>query len=140
MSTRGPIIIIEDDREDQDILKEVFADMDLNNELLFFDNCEFAYQYLEETDERPFLILTDINLPGMSGIELRAKINANQLFFKKSIPFIFLTTAVQKYAVELAYEMMVQGFFQKPGTIGEIRELMNRIIGYWNVCRHPNNT
>src|SRR3954453_8126181 len=100
MSTQGPIIIIEDDREEQDILKEVFAGMEVKNQLVFFDGCEEAYTYLEKTFEKPFLVLTDINLPGMTGIELRAKINANEFLRKKSIPFIFLTTAVQRYAVE----------------------------------------
>jgi CheY-like chemotaxis protein len=140
MSKQGPIIIIEDDREEQDILKEVFAGIQVKNQLVFFDGSEEAYTYLEKTFEKPFLIVTDINLPGMTGIELRAKINANEFLRKKSIPFIFLTTAVQRQAVELAYDMMVQGFFQKPNTIDEIRTLMRMIIDYWSICKHPNNT
>src|SRR4051812_2296619 len=100
----GPILIIEDDIDDQENLKEVFLGLNVINELRFFTNCYDAYQYLETTTDKPFLIFSDINLPGMSGAELKRKINANTYIRRKSIPFVFLTTTSSHNAVMDAYE------------------------------------
>jgi CheY-like chemotaxis protein len=49
--------------------------------------------YLETTQDRPFIILCDINLPGMKGNDLKKIIDDNENLPKKSIPYIFYTTS-----------------------------------------------
>lgn len=75
----------------------------------------------------------------MSGLELRRKISEDEELKKKSIPFVFLTTSATQYAVSAAYEMSVQGFFEKPHSFGELAKLLNELCTYWKNCRHPNN-
>lgn len=140
MAKTGPIIIVDDDQEDQEMLAEVIKMNGISNELKFFADGDEALQYLSTTDDNPFLIICDINMPVMNGLELRNNINANPHIVKKSIPFIYYTTHAEKHAVEKAYDMAVQGFFQKPGTIEEMKKLLQMMIGYWSMCHHPNNT
>ncbi len=78
-------------------------------------------------------------MPVMNGLEFRSEINKNDYLTQKSIPFIFYTTHADKKAVEQAYVMSVQGFFQKPGTINEMQQLLNQVVLYWSSCHHPNN-
>jgi len=139
MAKTGPIIIVDDDLEDQEVLADVLHLNGVKNELKFFDNGKLALDYLLQTSDRPFLILCDINMPVMNGLELRNEINNNEFLSQKSIPFIFYTTHAEKHAVESAYVMSVQGFFQKPGTITEIQQLLHQIISYWSSCHHPNS-
>ena len=139
MSRKGPIIIIEDDVDDQYILEAVFLQLALRNERKFFSRCEDAFQYLMSTSDKPFIILSDVNLPGMTGTELRRQINESDLLRKKSIPFIFFTTYAQKEVVEKAYEMMVQGYFEKPASVDELKSMLEAIIKYWQLCKHPNS-
>ena len=75
MSKQGPILIIEDDRDDQHLLTEVFTTLNIKNELKFFENGNTALHYLQTTLDQPFIILSDVNLPGMSGPELKRSIN-----------------------------------------------------------------
>jgi CheY-like chemotaxis protein len=138
MSKPGPIIIVEDDRDDEEMLKEVFQELMIPNEIKFFRTCYSLLDYLLVTTDQPFIIISDINLPVMSGVELKKKINENEYLRKKSIPFVFLTTSSNAYAVEQAYEMMVQGYFVKPNTVNGIKEMVGLIIDYWKRCRHPN--
>jgi CheY-like chemotaxis protein len=138
MPKSGPILIVEDDHDDQELLKEVFNDLIISNTIRFFSTCLSLLDYLKTTIERPFLIICDINVPQMDGLELRKEINENEFLRKKSIPFIFLTTTSTKSVIEEAYEMMVQGYFVKPNSIQEIKETIKMIIDYWKVCRHPN--
>ncbi len=66
-----PIILIEDDPDDQELMEEVFKSLGVENQLKFFYSSMDAYSYLRTTEEKPFLILSDINLPQMSGLELK---------------------------------------------------------------------
>jgi CheY-like chemotaxis protein len=139
MAKTGPIIIVEDDQEDQEVIAEVLRSIGVTNSLNFFDNGKLALEYLLETTDRPFIIICDINMPIMNGLELRDEINKNEYLTRKSTPFIFYTTHAEKHAVERAYLMSVQGFFQKPSTITEMQELLQQITSYWMSCHHPNN-
>lgn len=139
MAKTGPIIIVEDDPEDQEVLADVLHLNGVSNELKFFENGQEALDYLLVTIDKPFLIICDINMPVMNGLELKNEINRNEFLAQKSIPFIFYTTHAEKHAVERAYHMSVQGFFQKPGTMAEMQQLLSQVVGYWLSSFHPNN-
>lgn len=138
MARIGPIIIIEDDQDDQELMEEVFRSFGVENQLKFFYSSMDAYAYLKTTEEKPFLILSDINLPQMSGIDLKKKINENERIRRKCIPFIFLSTTSSHDAVLQAYENMAQGFFTKPQDLQSLKNMIQMIITYWKVCNHPN--
>lgn len=139
-SRNGPIVLVEDDEDDREILREVFLDLQVNNPLHFFENGEEALNYLLTTEEQPFLIISDINMPLMNGIELCRKISENEYLRKKAIPFIFLTTAGDPDSVKKAYEFTVHGYFQKEQSLTQVKLMVQLILGYWRICRHPNNT
>ena len=139
MPKSGPIIIVEDDNDDQELLKEVFEDLRIPNQFIFFNTGHQVLAYLLITTDKPLIIISDINLPLMTGLQLRHEINENDFLRRKSIPFIFLTTNSDKKTIQHAYEMMVQGYFVKPSNIREIKEMMKMIIDYWKICKHPNS-
>ncbi|MDQ6609765.1 MAG: response regulator [Bacteroidota bacterium] len=140
MAKVGPIMIIEDDKDDREILQEIIESLGIKNELRFFGSGQDALDYLMTTSDQPFIILSDVNLPKMTGIELRQRINESEYLRQKSIPFIFLTTTATPIAVKQAYDMMVQGFFQKELNYAQVKYMVKLIFDYWSVCKHPNNT
>jgi CheY-like chemotaxis protein len=137
MKKSGPIIVIEDDLEDQQILAEIFRNLDFPNKIIFFSDGYEAIKYLNATDEQPFLILSDINMPKIDGFEIRNRIVTNEKSSLKYIPYLFFTTGVDKKAVHEAYAMSVQGFFIKPGTMKELQNTVKKIIEYWQECYAP---
>jgi CheY-like chemotaxis protein len=139
MSLKGPIVIIEDDVDDQEFYASTLHGLAIENEVMYFEAAEEAYKFLEATEKKPFLIICDINLPGITGIAFKRKIFENPYLRNKSIPFIFLTTSSDKNTVTAAYEMMVQGYFVKPNSVAELTALLDQIIRYWRVCKHPNS-
>ncbi len=136
---KKPIVIIEDDQDDQEILISIFKEMNISRPLIFFDSCEDVIPYLLTEPEQPFLILSDVNLPVMDGIILRTKICDNEYLKKKSIPFVFFTTTATKEAIEQAYDMTVQGYFEKPSNIKDLKIMIKVILDYWALCKHPNS-
>jgi CheY-like chemotaxis protein len=140
MAKSGPIIIIEDDRDDQEIIEDVFKELGTINKRLFFANPLEAFTYLKTTTEQPFIILCDVNLPLQNGLEFKQQIEADIELKLKCIPFIFFTTSADKIIVGKAYQdMTVQGFFQKENTLGGLKNSLSLIIDYWTVCRHPHS-
>jgi CheY-like chemotaxis protein len=138
MSIKGPIISIEDDADDQFLIKSVVDELNIPNKVLFFGNGLEALLYLETTQEQPFLIICDINMPVMNGLELRERIDQNEYLRKKAIPFVFLSTADNPQVIDAAYESTIQGFFKKENSFDELRNRFKIIFEYWKCCLHPN--
>ncbi|PQJ08947.1 response regulator [Flavipsychrobacter stenotrophus] len=139
MNKQGPIIIIEDDADDCEVLKSIFEDLNYENEIVFFTDGEKALEYLKVTELFPFLILSDVNLPKLDGFELRSMIYTNNELCKKCIPYLFFSTGVSQKAVYDAYTMSVQGFFLKPSNYTEVTDTIKAIVTYWQKCYAPNH-
>jgi len=138
MNKTGPIIIIEDDMDDQNILKTVFEDLAVANKIVFFENGNDAYEYLIETKDQPFIILSDIDMHKLNGFELKEKVRNNEQLSLKCIPYIFFTTAAEQEMVIDAYSKSIQGFFVKPPDYDKMRRVIYSIIEYWKECHPPN--
>ncbi len=139
MNKDGPIIIIEDDVDDQDMLREVFEKLDYSNEVIFFGDGELALDFLNRIDILPFIIISDINMPKLDGFALRTKLKTDAALEIKCIPYLFFSTALNQKAVIEAYSMSVQGFFIKPTSMSELEKTMRSIVEYWKRCAAPNN-
>lgn len=139
MLKNGPIILIDDDADEVEILRDALQKLGIQNELIWFSDGLSAFSYLKTTEAKPLLIFSDINMPGVSGIELRRRITEDEEAKRKSVPFVFLTTASGTLAIKEAYAMCVQGFFQKPPLFDDYMKLVKQIYDYWQVCRHPND-
>ena len=107
--------------------------------LFFFGDGESALDFLTYGNKNPFLILSDINLPRLSGIELRMKLKMDANIHLKCIPYLYFTTAGNHKAVIAAYSTSVQGFFTKPNSYPELKEQMKVIMDYWIRCSAPND-
>ena len=138
MNKSGPIIIIEDDTDDQYILSEIFKELNYNNELIFFADSVKALAYLTDTDIEPFLVLSDINMPKLNGMELRDKVHNNEELRLKCIPYLFFTTTASQKAVIDAYSKSAQGFFIKPPSYEKLQTIIKKIVEYWQECEAPN--
>lgn len=139
MNTKGPIIIVEDDIEDREIMQEIFSELGIANELKFFYEGSDVLQYLRNTHDKPFLILTDVNMPGVNGLELREEIIKEDHLRRKSIPFVFLSTSDGSQIINKVYDLQVQGYFQKQTSFPEIKKQIKLIVDYWANCKHPNS-
>lgn len=137
MNKSGPIIVIEDDMEDQDIMVEIFEHLGYPNEIIFFADGNEALEFLNKTDVHPFLILSDINMPKINGFELRNKVFTNEQLQSKCIPYLFFTTAADKRSVIQAYSLSVQGFFKKPDSMEALERTIKKIVDYWQECIAP---
>ncbi len=137
MNKNGPIVVIEDDLDDQALLTTVFNELNYSNEVKFFTTGDEALQYLGNDDVRPFIILSDVNMPKLNGFAVRNIVHTSQAMNKKSIPYIFFSTSVSGEAVTDAYNLSVQGFFLKPHAYDKLKKTITLIVEYWKECYSP---
>ncbi len=78
MVLERPVIIIEDDDDDQQFIKDAFIDLGYESQLKFFYDADSVISYLKSTTDKPFLIISDFNLSGMNGYELKKRINDDE--------------------------------------------------------------
>ncbi len=140
LAITGSIIIVEDDPDDRFFLEQIFTELNIADKAIYFSQSTKALDYLNEDGPPPFIIISDINVPIMNGLEFKRKIDQNPRMRQKSIPFIFFSTAATKSIVDLAYrEFFIQGFFQKNDSYEQLKQDIYYILTYWQKCKHPNN-
>lgn len=128
----NPIYIVDDDLEDQDIIKEVLDELKIVNEVRFFLSAESVLTELKTVSVTPFIIICDIHLPKMDGFELRNKMLEEASIAQKAIPFIFWSTTASDRQIKRAYELSAHGFFLKAKTFGELKKDLQEIVRYWS--------
>ena len=138
MATNGPILLIEDDEDDQLLIQEILQRLHADNPLRCFTNAGDALKYLSETKDKPFLIISNVHLNMIDGIELRQKIQDDPTLKDKSIPFVFMSTDVRSRTIKNAYNLPVQGYFEKSDTLEKLERTFRIMIDYWTLCIHPN--
>lgn len=135
----GALLVVEDNKGDQKILKEAFLALGIANEIVIVENGKDALKYLKSDEIQPILILCDINMPEMDGLHLREEIFNDKKLRMKCIPFIFMSSDGSEENIEKAFEYAVQGYFEKAKDFNGAVELLNIIIKYWKTSKLPNN-
>ena len=133
----GKIVLVDDQEYERTLLEEVLLEKEWNTTIEYFPRAEEALRYLKETDDKIFLIISDINMPGMNGLEFKKIIDQHDELSRKAIPFIFVSTAATQDEVTEAYGYRVQGYFQKPKSVEAQADMLDIIIQYWIVNQHP---
>jgi CheY-like chemotaxis protein len=133
-----PIIIVDDDQDDIEFIKEGFEALNIPNEtIIFLDALKFL-SFMSEATIKPLFILCDINMHAINGLELKKRIWDDERLRLKCIPFLFFSTTGASPAVEKAYSYNAQGFFVKPVTTGRLQEILSAMITYWSLAQRPN--
>jgi CheY-like chemotaxis protein len=116
------MVVIEDDPDDAYLIERAAKASQYDMDLTFFERGEEALSALAQS-EPPHMVLIDINLPGMSGIEVMR--HMKQLPSFKGVPLIILTTSSDTKDIIMAYEASGNGFLTKPHNITKLQKLID---------------
>jgi CheY-like chemotaxis protein len=132
-----PIIIIDDDNEDLQLILDAFAKLNIKNEIIVFDDGFKFLDFAKKTENRAFFTLCDINMGRIDGLELKKRIYDDEKLRLKCVPFIFMSTSGASRSVMKAYSYGVQGYFVKPSSFDQLKEMLQFIVNYWSHSEHP---
>jgi len=131
MKKDGPIIIIDDDEDDRLIFEEILKSLYLPNEIILLSDSTEVVAFLKQEHIKPFMVISDINMPKINGFEMRDEILKDPALTAKTVPFIFFTTVGNGYTVEEAFKRNIQGYFHKTSDMKQLQETLKEIADYW---------
>ena len=131
------IWIIDDDRDDHELVLEIVKELNIPNKVLFFDGAKAFLKHLDEMPSAPFIILCDVNLPGSDGYQIREKLLEEANKKHHSVPFIFWSNTASEQQIDKAYKLRAHGFFVKEANYSEWKETFMGILNYWRKCKMP---
>lgn len=137
MMDLNPILIIDDDQDDLELINEVANFLKIDRPISFFKSGDELVNYLKSQTLAPFLIICDVNLPGKDGFEIKKQISDSTELKYASVPFIFWSTSASEKQIQYAYDLPAQGFFFKPTNFDDLCETFQTILAYWTKCQHP---
>lgn len=134
----NPIIIVDDSAGELELIQSAFDDLNVKNERIVFKDGVSFLEYMKVERGGFLFILCDINMPKITGIELKKIMQDDQRLRLKCIPFILLSTGSAQASVMEAYSYCVNGYFIKPDSFAQLKDMLHSMVTYWNQSQHPN--
>jgi CheY-like chemotaxis protein len=131
MKTKHHILIVDDDADDREIIKDAFMTSEEEQEYIFLENGDKLIDYLEENihSNSPSLILLDLNMPGKDGRETLKEIKSDKRY--QHIPIIVFTTSSSHRDKMNSYDLGANCFITKPDTFNKLIDLTKCISKLW---------
>ena len=131
------ILLVEDESSDAELLIRAFKKAGVQNPIRHLDNGDAALFYLQGIDTYvdrdknplPALILLDLKLPGMSGLELLRWLRQQKDL--RRIPVLILTSENDARLMDAAYDAGANSYLLKSVSPDEIERVVNLITNYW---------
>jgi CheY-like chemotaxis protein len=125
------VLLIEDNIIEIMKMKRTNSSLELKHDISEVKNGEEALEILEDKSNLPDLILLDLNMPKMNGIEFLSILkNNNDL---KHIPTVILTTSDNQKDLEECYRIGVSGYILKPLKYEDYVEKIETVLSYWSM-------
>ena len=136
MHKSRPLLLVEDDQVDARAVKRALGDLNMADSVVHLPNGEEALAYLRSgVNERPCLILLDLNMPRMNGIEFLREVKNDPSL--RRIPIVVLTTSREDRDVLGTFEQSIAGYMVKPIDYPRFVKTIKAITEYWSLSVLP---
>lgn len=131
-TTLPPILLVEDNPMDLDLTLRAFNKKKFSNTIQIARDGEEALAFFprwEAGEPLPAVILLDINLPKVNGLEVLQKLKEHPVF--RRIPVVVLTSSRENSDLKTAYDLGVNSYIEKPVSFNKFIEVAEHIELYW---------
>jgi CheY-like chemotaxis protein len=142
VTSLGRILIVEDDPNDVELTMTALGDYNLANEVVITRDGQQALDYLYSqgqyagrSPENPAVMLLDLKLPKISGLEILQKIKADDRL--KTIPVVVLTSSNEEKDVMRSYSLGVNAYVVKPVEFHEFVNAVKELGAFWAIVNEP---
>ena len=125
------VLLVEDNLIEVMKMRRTVSLLDLKHNSIVANNGEDALQHIEDKSKFPDLILLDLNMPKVGGIEFLAILKNNDDI--KHIPTVILTTSDNQKDLEECYRLGVSGYVLKPLKYDDYVEKIKNVLSYWSM-------
>lgn len=124
------ILLVEDNIIEILKLKRAIENLGMNHEVLEAENGEIALDSIKQEEINPDIVLLDLNMPKMNGLEFLAKVRNDESI--KHLPIIILSTSNNNRDLKEAYKLGVSGYILKPLKYEDYVKKIEYTLQYWS--------
>ena len=144
MEQKTNILLIEDNADDAGLTIRALRKNNFNNTLLHFNNGEDALDFIfgkgqyqqRDINDMPGLILLDLKMPKVGGIEVLKKVKADPR--TRNIPVVMLTSSNENNDIRQCYQLGANSYIVKPVEFGGFTKTVGSLAEYWlQINQHP---
>ncbi|MCX6626366.1 MAG: response regulator [Candidatus Solibacter sp.] len=144
MNSNRPILLVEDNLSDADLTRRALAKGHISNDLVVVEDGQEALDYLRGVgaytgraiSETPSVVLLDLKLPRVSGLEVLRQIRADARL--RRIPVVILTSSKEEEDIAAGYDLGVNSYVRKPVDFREFQTAIESLGLYWLILNEPN--
>lgn len=130
------ILLIEDNPDDAGLTIRTLKKNNLGNHLIHLEDGQDAIDFLfNEENRMPKLILLDLKMPRVDGIEVLRKLKSDEK--KRSIPVVVLTSSKEEKDIVEAYKLGVNAYIVKPVDFDQFVKAVTQVGLFWVVLNQP---
>jgi CheY-like chemotaxis protein len=136
------IVMVEDDEGHARLIEKNIRRAGVNNEIIPFTDGTSALEYMlgadgsgEASARRHFLVLLDLNLPDMTGVDILAKIKANR--HTRRSPVVILTTTDDQREIQCCYDLGANVYITKPVDDESFANAIRQLGLFFSVMQIP---
>lgn len=140
--TSKPILLVEDNPSDIDLTRRAFSRARISNKLIVAEDGQAALDYLlgdpfagRAPGELPALVLLDLKLPVVEGLEVLRRIRAHER--TRRLLVVILTSSREEQDVAAGYDLGVNSYIRKPVDFNQFAEAVKQLGLYWLVINEP---
>lgn len=131
-----PVLVVEDDQVDLMTIERALRAIECANPVVHVENGEDALRYLHDAGQQmPCLILLDINMPIMNGLEFLQQVKQDPQL--RSFPIVMLTTSEEQEDILNSFNLGAAGYMAKQMDYREFVEVMRSMDRYWSFSELP---
>lgn len=137
MQSSNPVLLVEDDQVIAVAVEKAFLSLGLCTPIVHLRNGQEAIEYLtSESNRKPDIILLDLHMPKINGIEFLKSIKSNPVL--RRIPVVMLTTSQNQEDIDECFSLNAAGYMIKPLDDKCLTETIRTIAMYWSCSKLPN--
>jgi CheY-like chemotaxis protein len=137
------ILLVEDNPSDIDLTIRAFKRERITNELVVAEDGQQALEYLfgtgkysgRDVSQLPTLILLDLKLPGLGGLDVLRRIRTTRL--TRRLPVVVLTSSREDQDLAASYDLGINSYIRKPVDFRQFAEVIKHLGLYWLVMNEP---
>ncbi len=138
MNQSMEIILVEDNKSDADLIMRALKKNNVTNKIVHLQDGQEALDFFEASysaangmEAIPRIILLDLKMPKVNGIQVLAQLKSNEQ--TKNIPIIMLTSSKEESDLDECYKLGVNSYVVKPLTFEDFVKTVSQLGLYWSM-------